>query len=332
MQTGIPVKLLRTLAGLAVLVFPAVAGASPADPKDTIATVLPPNVFTYTTDGRLPIQDLLGAYQPLLDVGWHLDVIILSQPTGTAQALPIVALRSPATGPAAWFITGVHGEEPAGPNAMAAAVPALAALAQRMSVVLIPLANPQGYVRNWRYLNMQKWSPDAEAQSVGDSSHLLEDPGHPGQARAAAASSPEADAITRYILQWSTDYPPRYSIDLHEDNLLEAGYVYSQGTLGAADPLAAAAVKTLADNGIAIKMDGETRFEEPIEGGIVGPVTDSSVDELMSAARIVVDGAVRPGPAARTVLVFETPARDLPLEKRRAAHLALLRRLAELLN
>ena len=30
------------------------------------------------------------------------------------------------------------------------------------------------------------------------------------------------------------------SIDLHEDNLIGEGYVYSQGVLGAADPLALA--------------------------------------------------------------------------------------------
>lgn len=45
----------------------------------------------------------------------------------------------------------------------------------------------------------------------------------------------------------------------------------------------------------------------------------------------MVGGQVQPGPAARTVLVFETPAKDLPLERRVAAHLALLRRLAGLL-
>jgi hypothetical protein len=74
---------------------------------------------------------------------------------------------------------------------------------------------------------------------------------------------------------------------------------------------------------------GETRFGEAIAGGIIGPVTDSSIDELMSAATILIDGRAQAGPAARTVLVFETPAKDLPLDRRVAAHLSLLRRLAE---
>jgi hypothetical protein len=76
-------------------------------------------------------------------------------------------------------------------------------------------------------------------------------------------------------------------------------------------------------------MSGETRFGEPIADGIIGPVVDSSVDELMSAATVVLDGQPRPGPAAHTVLVFETPAADVGLQRRVDAHAALLKALAE---
>ena len=57
------------------------------------------------------------------------------------------------------------------------------------------------------------------------------------------------------------------------------------------------------------------------------PVTDSSIDELMSATRIIPDGTVQPGPGAGTVLVFETPAGELSLQRRIAAHSALLKML-----
>jgi hypothetical protein len=169
-----------------------------------------------------------------------------------------------------------------------------------------------------------------EGQSVGDSSHLLPDPLHPARARAALPSSPEAAALTMYVLATAERYPPRLSVDLHEDNLIPAGYVYSQGSLGTDDPLAVAAVEVLRERGVAIQMDGETRFGEPIVGGLIGPVEDSSIDELMSASRVIVGGTVVQGPGARTVLVFETPAAELTLEQRTAAHLALLRRLAAL--
>ena len=317
------------LVRVACLVAAAAGGSAPVIAADSPLRL--PTEITTHGDGRMPIQKLYASYLPLVETGWQIDVIAESRPPGTTAALPIVALRSPKPGPAVWILTGIHGEEPAGPNAVAAAVDELAALGQKVPVVLVPLCNPQGYARNWRYLDLPTFSDTQDGQSVGDSSHLLPDPGQPGRARAAAASSPEADALTRYVLRMSASYPPRVSIDLHEDDLVAAGYVYSQGELGVDDPLAREAVAVLREHGIAIQLGGETRFGETIEGGIIGPVTDSSIDELFSARELVVDGRAQPGPAARTVLVFETPAKDLPLERRVAAHLALLRRLAALL-
>lgn len=299
--------------------------------RDASEVLDQPPALATVADGRLPIQALFESYRTLLAQGWQLDVISMSQPEGTDRALPIVALRSPQEGPAAWFLAGVHGEEPAGPNAIARGIESLAALGKRYPVVLLPLLNPQGYVRNWRYLNMPIYSEDVAGQSVGDSSHLLPDATNPGQAR-ALASSKEADAITRYIVRMSERYPPVYSIDLHEDNLIDQGYVYSQGVHGADDELAHQAVAVLAANDIAIKMSGQSRFYEDIYDGIIGPVTDSSVDELMSSKTVILDGATVAGPAARTVLVFETPAANLSLTQRVEAHLGLIRSLEQLIG
>ena len=96
---------------------------------------------------------------------------------------------------------------------------------------------------------------------------------------------------------------------------------------GADEPSAAEAVQVLRVNAIPVKHDGYTRFEEQIEEGIIGPVADSSIVELMSAKEIIVEGAPQAGPAARTVLVFETPAGEIPLAQRVRAHAALLRRM-----
>ena len=293
---------------------------------------LPADIKTFA-DGRKPIEELYQAYTSLLQRGWQLDIIVQSQPAGTDYALPIIALRSPHPGDAVWILAGIHGEEPAGPNAIAASIDAIAELGAKRAVVLLPLNNPQGYARNWRYLNMPVYSADVEGQSVGDSSYLLIDPEHPvsddlGKARAAAASSPEAQAITQYLLAQSVSYPPAYSIDLHEDNLISEGYVYSQGVLGAEDPLARTAVLVLQENHIPLKASGETRFGEPVSNGIIGPVVDGSIDELISAPQVVVDGKIQPGPGAHTVLVFETPAGQIDLKTRIAAHTALLHELA----
>jgi hypothetical protein len=309
------------LAGLLLGVYTACAA------QDIEKLDLPEGLQTYD-DGRLPIGDLFRSYLSLVDQGWELDVVIRSQPMGTDESLPIIALRTPQAGEAVWILSGIHGEETAGPNAIAESIDAIAALGQHRPVVLLPLTNPHGYARNWRYLNTPTYSPDIDGQSVGDSSHLLRDPKHLGAARASAPSSPEAAVITAYVLTQAQRYPPRWSIDLHEDDLISEGYVYSQGLLGASDPLASHAVALLRDHGIPIKRDGETRFGELIVEGIIGPVTDSSIDELMSAATVIVDGAERAGPAARTVLVFETPAAAIELPRRVAAHAALLRMLA----
>ncbi len=289
---------------------------------------LPDDVQTFA-DGRKPVEQLYDSYLSLQQAGWVLDVVAQSQPEGRDFALPIIALRTPNKGDAVWILSGIHGEETAGPNAIAESTASLIELGKHKAVVVLPLNNPHGYANNWRYLNMAVYSADVEGQSVGDSSHLLIDPENPGAPRAVAASSPEAAAITAYILETGKTYPPKVSLDLHEDNLIDQGYVYSQGKLGADDPLATLAVQVLSSNGITLKMDGVTRFDEPIKHGIIGPVIDGSIDELMSAASIWLDGQAVPGPNAQTVLVFETPAAAIPLAQRVQAHTALLQQLSE---
>jgi hypothetical protein len=306
------------LTGLSLLASIALA----AEPSGAALQV--PAAITTFDDGRAPIQQIYASYLPLLEQGWSLDIVYQSQPSGTSEALPIIALRSPRQGPAIWFITGIHGEEPAGPNAVASLIDELALLGAQQPVVLLPLCNPHGYARNWRYLNIPIYSETIEGSSVGDSSHLLPHPDQPDTARAAAASSPEAEALGRYVVETASSYPPVISIDLHEDNLIEKGYVYSQGELGAGDPLALAARRILEDSGIPLEMSGTTRFDEEIVNGVIGPVNDSSIDELMSGSRIIIDGKVQAGPGAHTVLVFETPAKNTTLNQRIKAHKTLI--------
>ena len=137
------------------------------------AAVAVPSGVTTHADGRAPIESLYRASLSLVERGWKAEVIAESAPAGTAAPLPIIALTSPGKGAAVWILTGVHGEEPAGPNAVADAIEDIARLGAARPVVLLPLLNPQGYARNWRYLNVATYSKDVDGQSVGDSSHLL---------------------------------------------------------------------------------------------------------------------------------------------------------------
>ncbi|MFQ5983382.1 MAG: succinylglutamate desuccinylase/aspartoacylase family protein, partial [Woeseiaceae bacterium] len=125
--------------------------SGPVDAAES-ASLLPDGIVTHE-DGRLRIKELFESYLELRARGWELDVIADSEPAGAEYALPIIALRTPHDGAAVWILAGIHGEEPAGPNAIAAAIDDLAALGETRAVVLLPLLNPHGYARNWRYLN-----------------------------------------------------------------------------------------------------------------------------------------------------------------------------------
>jgi len=65
-------------------------------------------------------------------------------------------------------------------------------------------------------------------------------------------------------------------------------------------------------------MEGKTRFGEEIKNGVIGPVADGSIDELLTAH------------GAQTVIVVETPTIGVPLEKRVAAHGRIIQAYEEL--
>lgn len=70
-------------------------------------------------------------------------------------------------------------------------------------------------------------------------------------------------------------------------------------------------------------FNGVTDIGQLIRGGIVGKSKDGSIDELMSARKIVRGGRVVAGPGAEHVIVVETDARpqtNVPLEKRVKVH------------
>lgn len=263
------------------------------------------------------IEALYRAYHTLVNDGWLAATVATSARRGMAQ--PILSFKTKTAGPALWIISGIHGEEPAGPNALAEGIDIIRNIARHMPVVLLPLCNPLGYISGWRYLDHAKWQEGVEACSVGDSEHVL---------RGTTPSSPEAAALAAQVLKLAATHPPVISADFHEDSLLDEGYVYSQGRHGARDTVALAAVEALRTSGIALRMSGKTRFGEEINAGVVGPQADGSIDELLAAESIIIDGKPAKGPAAQSVLVIETPA-ALPLPQRIAAHIAVLSRLRD---
>jgi hypothetical protein len=313
--------------------------AAPAEQKTKPSPAASPSpAAQYTADGRLPLEQMLDRFATLeRESGWRRDDVFVYPDDPT---LRISSWRTLHEGPALWLIAGIHGEEPAGPNALARELPVLAELARRgVPVVVIPLANPRAYRHNWRYPNTPErdWRAGG-GYSVGDSEYLLPDLDAGTRPRAAQASGPETLALTQFVLRAARTHPPRLVIDLHEDELSrEGGYIYSQGARADANPVGAEIVRLLQDAGIPLRTSGQTRFGEPIVGGVIsrddrgGPIRDGSIDELLAAREIFVDGQRQPGPAAETVIVVETPAfAGSHFERRVDAHGAVVRSLPRL--
>ena len=307
--------LLAALALLALFGGGARAGQAPA---------APPAAEAVAHDGRLPVQALYRAMDSLARrPGWK------SRTVAVDEGLPLRALSTRRKGPAVWLLAGIHGEEPAPPDAVAASLEALDALAdQGIPVVLLPLCNPVGYVKDWRYPDARGRRDPKPGHSVGDSDHLLLD--KDGKPRSAAPASAQSAALTAAVLELAKDYPPVLSVDLHEDDSLDKGYIYSQGPRGHDDPAAKAVLRKMAQLRYPVKLSGRTDFDELIVGGIIADVQDGSIDELIAARRVWARGRVRPGPSGRSVLVVETSSMKTALPERVRLHRAIIEMLAEL--
>ncbi len=279
---------------------------------------------TYASDRRMSVDTIYRKLVYLAEHGWNLQTIFVQQDVtkgGVTLDLPIVSLTTKKKGLALWLISGIHGEEPAGVNALAKSVRFLHTLGRRIPIVLLPLCNPKGYRKNWRY-PYQRYRPRdlrAPVLSVGASEHLLLDTSGK-KARISRAESVEADTITRHVLHLVKEYPPSLVIDLHEDWSKRGLYIYSQGRLGHNDPVAQEIVAILRRHNTSIQKDGVTRFGERIVNGIVTGVSDGSLDELLAAKKIIVDHKIVTKTVPKTVVVVETISFGVPLRKRISIH------------
>jgi hypothetical protein len=311
-------------------------GSSGAAADETTPSITPLTA-DYTADGRATLAQLSARYETLAKRhGWRQETIYAYP---DAPDLAIRAWRTAQPGPALWLIAGIHGEEPAGPNAIAEQLDSLVQLAgDGVPIVLIPMSNPKAYRSNWRYPNTPERDWRQGGYSVGDSEYLLPDLEHGTGPRAPAAPGPETLALTRFVLRLAKAYPPLLVLDLHEDELSnEGGYIYSQGGQPDASGVGAEIIRLLQDSGIPIRMSGRTRFDEPIVDGVISrdengaPIRDGSIDELLASATVFVDGTKQQGPAAPTVIVVETPAfAGSKFELRVQAQGAVVRQLPEL--
>lgn len=258
-------------------------------------------------DGRPAIAEIYRKCDVLLDDGWK-RVKITSQSTADGESLPIYAYFN--SDPVdCVLIGGIHGREPAGAVAISRYSEMLRRLGHDRSILLLPLLNPWGYFQHIRY--------GPNGQSVSDSDHLL--------GRLPAAASPEAAAITSFVLNSIAINPGAAVLDLHEDPVYEApdyhlegwgSYLYISGEDCLSHPIAKRVVSCLKDSSLPLIKDGTTRFGEQLTDGIIVNTADGSIDELLYKLRMCC-----PVITAENILHSENAP---PLSERVATYLKVL--------
>jgi len=281
---------------------------------------------TYTKDKRKPIREIYNSFEKPNEKKWNKKIIYLQKTEINKEKieLPILAFETKRKGKALWLIAGIHGEEPAGPNAISENIPFLNKLAKKIPIILMPLCNPSGYARNWRYPYSRNFKKGKRVISVGDSEHFLLNSS--GKSRRKKPLCEESKRITEYVLEKIKSYPPVLVLDFHEDKSQTKSYIYSQGILGSEDPIAKEIVKMLKKMGLNPKESGKTIFNQDIQGGIVSNVKDGSIDEFLASKKIIIHGKITKKPNAKSVVVIETNTMKNPIKKRIKTHSEILKR------
>lgn len=320
---------------------------TPARFHQSPENLLPPEIRTFRKDRRMPLEEIYRLYGNLPNRHWIKEVIT-SQPVINRQGrrlnidLPILIIRSKIRGDAVWIIAGVHGEEPAGPNAVGENIRIFEYIrsARKQPMVILPICNPAGYMQDKRYFD----SVRGPGTSVTDSDHLVLAPPDFTNTRSGKPIHPIADTISRRVLQLCEIYPPQMVLDFHEDEFIphvdgknddhpqaELPYIYSH-VKGSKDPVAQEIRRILEKNSIPLQSDGETRDGHPIINGIVSDGHDGSIDNLLAADRIMRNGEIVEKPGASSVVVVETPIIGVPLRTRIKVHGEIMRAIPRLLD
>jgi hypothetical protein len=227
-------------------------------------------------DGRPAIAEIYRNCDELLTAGWQ-KIEVAAQATAEGEPFPIYAYFNSAHVDYV-LIGGIHGREPAGAIADSQYAGKLCQLGGARKILLLPLLNPWGYFHHIRY--------GPNGQSVSDSDHCL--------GRLPAPASPEAAAITAFVLNSMTINPGAAVLDLHEDPIYEVpdyhlegwgSYLYISGENCLDHPIARRVVSFLKSSALPLICDGTTRFGERLTNGIIVNTEDGSIDELLYKLR-----------------------------------------------
>lgn len=290
-------------------------------------------VEPYTKDGRRTVEELDGIFSILpKNFGWK-KIRLYTQMSPRIISRDVFFYLSPNRGPAIWLLGGIHGEEPAPPNAYAKSIFEIAELGKNIPIVLCPVINALSYSIGTRF-------PPGYTKSISDPEHFMPSLINPFVPRKIFPSSPEASALTAKIIEILPFYPPLLVYDGHEDRVDEDEplvmeedhlnphcYIYSQGCLGPNDPIAIEVVNIFRSHGFPLIQNGRTRFpHEIVKNGIVyrddgRMIRDGSIEEFFA-----LDGYFDKNRnwiskiPARHIITGETTINGYLLSKRITAH------------
>lgn len=304
----------------------------------------PQKIEAYFADGRRPIEELEKEYLRLeKDFGWKKETLCVFTSPSFYKPMPVSVYHSQAEGCSIGLLGGIHGEESSSPNAFAERqnLELIGKMGQKIPMFVIPLCNPIGYLYNWRYCHIDcpnKWG--VEGVSIGSSDHLLPNPDNSIIPRLTHPESTEAAVFTQGIISLIEKYPPLLTINFHEDlkqddDSIPDCYIYSQGTMGANDPIAKSIVRILRNYGFQIIENGHTGVKDiEIKNGIARrpngeQIRDGSIDEFFASDRYFQEGTWHPKFPTPHVIVSENSIDGFPLSKRNAVKTEIIRSLPE---
>src|SRR5258708_3580838 len=175
-----------------------------------------------SSDGRRDIKGLFFEYNKLLQVGWKREIVYEQRVDidGRNETLPIYAYVFDPTKDGKpkysfWIIGGVHGEEPAGPNAFAQSIDVFTDLSRSgIPIVFIPLQNPEGYLKDSRYFDSNQTT---DGHSVTDCDHVLCDIKDKDMPRVSEPNNIYAESNLKWVTKKIKDFIPLLIMDHHED-------------------------------------------------------------------------------------------------------------------
>lgn len=236
-------------------------------------------------DKRLSIPLLYKNFSQLCDAGWQSMPISNQKIDGIR--VPIYGFDSGQENQPIDYIViaNIHGDEPAGSNALADYIDKLIAMGKNKRAILLPLCNPWGYYHN-EYYNPEK-------KSVTDSEYFLQ--------RTKNLPCQEAQDIISFLIQLGGQITNQALVlDLHEDadykekekedthlfvhikNISEDDYTFVENHPIIGKILAIMREKTqLIEQGIT-HPDPITKVSKEIRNGVAINHPDGSVDELLA--------------------------------------------------